>query len=102
MSSTEFNNYVEEEQIQPNNLTSIFICQSVSRSVNTYLNNNEENDINQSARNISHQELINTFVNYIINMNMNNSGPDTFDEYKTRFIEKLIELSIIPEVLWWS
>ena len=98
LGSPEFNNYVQQEHIQPNNLTSIFIYRLVSRSVNTYLNNNEENSINELGRDNSHLDLINTFVNTIINMNMNNlDSLDIFDQYRLQFMEKLTELSIIPE-----
>lgn len=98
MSSNEFNDYVKEQKMQPDNITNIFIYRLLSRSVNNYLNNNEEHNIEALSKDTEHLDLIKTFVNYVINMNMYHlDSLNTFDQHRIEFIQKLNEISIIPE-----
>lgn len=98
LSCNEFNTYIQKQKILPTSLTNIFLYQLVSRSVNTYIRNNEENFADELANDEAHLNLINTFINFTINMNMTSiDSIDTFEENRIEFIQKLNELSLVPE-----
>jgi len=94
----EFNNYLKQQQIEIKNITSNFLYKLICKSVNTYLNNNQENKITELTNNISNLNIFNEFINFIINININNiNSLNTFEQYRSMFIQKLNDLSILPE-----